>query len=419
MWNIHDAQHFFATLQFDHPHLIWWAIPGAIATAALWYLWWRTRRSDVNEWGTMRLVMRYTKLMPTWAGVLLGSFLVLSVVFGFGAATMPFQPMETNQVPAGSLHVVAEVDSSISMGAEDNRIDQQLFGGVNCRFVETACGRRIDIAKLILLNQIMPALQGPRTGVVAGNPLGIGIYSGAGVVRSFLNDDFPPLEKILTTWKWVDIGAALGRGSFVDLGLLDAVRVLEHDKPKEGQVVQNVILLFTDGGSDSSDEDLAKAAEEVKRIKAHLVIILIGKPAAKNGVTACDGQDTTCGSPIPLYDDETDKPVFEKDGHRGYFKVDDKVVFTARDDAFVNKLASMTAGTVVKVTPGEPVAINWPAAMLGSKAEVGKHYYYEYPLAVAILFLSLAWLAPWWVRLLTGGSTASPTPSSTEDRRLK
>jgi hypothetical protein len=397
MWN--DARAFFASLRYDHPHLIGWVIPAAILTGVLCLLWWQTRRSDLSKWGTPHLVARFTSPLPNWIGVVIGILLVLSVVCGFAAATMPYQPEAVNIVPAGSLRVVAVADTSISMGAVDNGTDQQLFGGKNCAFEDGPCGRRIDIGRLMVLNQIMTALQGKQLGMEFGNQLALVIYSGGPVVRSFLTDDFDPLRQILTTWKWVDIGGAIGRGSFVDLALLKAVEVLQHDKPRPGQPVQDVILLIHDGGNDSSDDDLVNAEKAMKKQGARLVIVLVGKPARNARGEPCNGEDETCGSPIPLWDDD-DKPMYEKDGQRAYFKAEDGAkAFTARDDAFAERLARETGGTVIKVTPGQPLDVNWPTAMLGEKAQVGKHYVYHYAVAASMFMLALAWLAPWWLLL--------------------
>ena len=371
----------WSTIQFEHPTLMWYAIPAAAVTAVVWFIWWRSRVSAIKQYGDLELVTKFTALPSLSKGLVSLVALVSIVVLGFAAGTMPFQPLGAVTVPAGTMHMVAAFDASISMAAEDQRADRPRYGGTSCTMIEGPCGNRIDIAKLILMNQIMPAID--------GNPIGMVIYSGAPVIRSYVTDDYRPLRQMMTTWHWVDVGGALGGGSFVDEGLLSAVKILKHDfDPKPGQPkASNVIVLFTDGGNDSSDEDLAKAVEEVKKIGALLVVVNIG---------------STKPSPIPLYDSK-DKPMFGKDGKRSYFLgEEDKIAATARDDAFAKRLADQAGGIFVQVTPGQQLKINWPASLAGSKATVAKKELYYYPVAAAMTIIAMMWLAA-LTRLLSFG----------------
>jgi hypothetical protein len=380
MFDIHAFKLFLGTLRYEHPLAIWWAIPAAALTTALWFFWLKTKRAAIAGYGDKSLVSRYTQSTPLWLASLILGGLLSVVVLGFAAATMPFKPLAPVSVDAGLLRVVAVFDTSRSMGAEDDRGDQQLFGGPSCVLDKGPCGRRIDIGKWILVSQIMPVIKGNRIGIVA--------YAGGPITRSFLNDDYKPLVQILTSWKWVDLNGSLGEGSYIDMGLHDAVHVLEHDNLKPGKVKpQDVIILFTDGGVDSKDADLAKAEDEVRKQGAKVIVVLLGSPKA---------------SPIPLYDEE-DKPLFEKDGQRSYFKdkaEDGQIVYTAADETAAKKLAGEMGGVVVKAMPGQPPAINWPVALMGQRAQINKRYYYQYPLAPAMVILSVIWLAPLWLRAL-------------------
>ena len=390
MLNIHSLLLWLGMgdVQFEHPNLMWWAIPAAGAIAAVWFVWWRSRISAIKQYGDLNLVTRFTTLPGTFSAITALVALVSIVVLGFAAATTPFRPLGAVTVPAGTMHMVAAFDGSISMGAEDQRKERTEYGGTSCTMIEGPCGNRIDIAKLILMNQIMPAIE--------GNPIGMVIYSGAPVIRSFVTDDYRPLRQMMTTWHWVDVGGALGAGSFVDEGLLSAVKILQHDdQAKSGQPkASNVIVLFTDGGNDSSDEDLAKAVEEVKKIGALLVVVNIG---------------ATQPSPIPLYDNK-DKALFGKDGKRSYFLgEEDKIAMTARDDVFAKRLAEQAGGLFVTVSPGQQLKINWPASLAGSKAQVAKQDLYYYPVGAALVVIALMWLAALTRLLSFGGSRRERT----------
>jgi hypothetical protein len=376
MWNLTDVRLFLVTVHYENPHLIRWAIPAAVFTAVLFFVWWRSRVKAIKQHGDLRLVTRFTSLPNLALGCFVAFGLVSAVVLGFCSATMPYQTTAAMSVPAGSLHIVSIHDTSKSLGAEDLRPDQQRFGGPSCGLTEGPCGNRIAIGKLILINQIMPA--------VKENVMGLVVYSGNAVTHSPLTDDFQSLRDMLTTWHWVDVGSGLGEGSYVDQGLLAGVDVLNQGKPKDGKSVQNIILLFTDGGNDSSKEDMEKAETAVKEANAKLIIIGLGSD-----------KETA----IPLYDG-SGKPKYNDRGQRAYFELEEGQK-TARDDQAMEQLAADVGGQYLKVVPGQPLTINWPNALGGSRVVVAKHYLYQYPLAGCVALIALIWLGALWSRLLS------------------
>jgi hypothetical protein len=391
----------WSTLKFDHPELFFWMIPAAILTGIAAYFWWRWRRRDIEQYGTLELVTRWTA-MPTWRmGALMIGTLVSAVVFGFITATMPYQPISAYGVPAGSLRVEVWIDASRSMGVEDYRKNQQVFGGTSCSYVEGPCGRRIDVARLVVLKQLMPALK--------GNQLALGIYARGFVRRSFLTNEFEPLTEMLTEGKWVDVGSGLGEGSFVDQSLLGAVHgfdVADARDPSQKAANANEIVLITDGGNDSDDEAIEKAVEAVKKAHARLIVVLVGSPQE---------------GPIPEYDLQG-KPTYNKDGSRHYFtKNNGEVAQSARDEAIGERLHDQVGAEVIKLTPGQDLGINWAQSLGGSRTVVGKHYLYRVPLAICMVILAGLWLGPLWGYLLgygrrqTGGSR--PPASTTADKQ--
>jgi hypothetical protein len=366
---------FLQSIHFENPHFIWWRSPVSFGclllvcsigiTAGLWWLWYRGRVQAIKDYGTTELVARWTALPRLGSASVVLAGLVLMLVFGLTAATMPYQSQGAVSVPAGSLRVVSLFDVSRSMGAE-NRDDPSLYGGRSCTMVEGPCGRRVETARLILQKQIMPA--------IAGNQLAVVVYSMIPVTKSFLNNDFEPINYMLDTG-WVDVGTAMGDGTYLHNGINAAVKMFERDPAESGET--NVILLFTDGENHSKPEELQAAIDAAKKVNAIFIIVGIG---------------STKPSFIPLYDGNN-KPVY-KDGQRAYHMMSDgSVAQTVRVDAFLRQLAATTGGSYVIAEPGKAVDIDWPRSFAGSKVEVAKQYWYHPLVAGMLVILALLWLA--------------------------
>lgn len=366
---------FLQSIHFENPHFIWWRNPASFGcllllssiavTGVVWWLWYRGRVQAVKDYGSIDLVTRWTALPRLGPSFVLLAGLVSLLVLGLTAATMPYQSLGEVSVSSGSLRVVALLDVSRSMGAED-RDEPKLYGGRSCTLVEGPCGRRLETARLILLNQVMP--------VIKGNQLGVVVYAGGAITKSPLSSDFSPIETILTRG-WIEVGTGMGDGTFLHSGINAAVEVLNRSPAKSGET--NVILLFTDGENHSKSEDLANAIAQAKKAGAQLFIVGLGstKPAY-----------------IPVYDGQ-DKPVYEKDGTRSYHKFNDGTVAqTARNDSFLRQLAVDAGGRYVISQTGQKLDISWPSSLGGTRVEIAKRYWYGPLVGAAMVILALIWL---------------------------
>lgn len=382
---------FLQSIHFENPHFIWWRSPvsfgcfllvaATVATGFVWWFWYRGRVQAVKDYGSIDLVTRWTALPRLGPSIALLVGLVSMLVLGLTAATMPYQSLGEVSVSSGTLRVVALFDVSRSMGAE-NRDEPKLYGGRSCTLVEGPCGRRLETARLILLNQVMP--------VIKGNQLGVVVYAGGAITKSVLSDDFAPIETMLTRG-WIDIGTGMGDGTYLHAGINAAVDVLNRNPAKSGET--NVILLFTDGENHSSPEDLANAIAAARKAGAQLFIVGVGstKPAY-----------------IPLYDGR-DKPVFEKDGTRSYHRFNDGTIAqTARNDSFLQQLAVDAGGRYVISETGQKLEISWPSSLAGTKVEIAKRYWYGPLVGAAMVILAFIWLVGPLANLV-GGSAATRT----------
>lgn len=390
---------FLQSVHFENPSFIWWRSPlsfgclllffAVMFTGATWWLWYRGRVQAIKSYGTESLVTRWTQL-PTMlsAGFTLAA-LVLFLVLGVTAATMPFQNLGTVNVPAGSVRVIAVFDESRSMGAE-NRDDPPLYGGRSCTMVEGPCGRRIEIARLIFQHQVMP--------VIEGNQIGLVVYSGAAVTKSFLTDDYQAISEMLERG-WIDVGTSIGEGTFLHDGINTAVKVLQRDPAGPGET--NVIVLFTDGENHSKPEDLKKALDAAKEAGALLIVVGVG---------------STEPAYIPIYDSKG-KPVYAN-GQRYYHTMKDGTVAeTARDDAFLEQLVAMAGGRYVIADPGKALDIDWPTSLAGSRAEIAKKYLYGPLVASMMGILVLIWLLGPLTVILTRYLTARAAGRGLQGRR--
>lgn len=341
---------------FSHPDLLWLAVPAALAVTAIWFVNVQLGKHTVREYGEPLLIAPFsetpTRLDSVLSLVLLNAIAMCIVV----AAAGPYEPVAPVKIPAGSVRVVMVMDASRSAAIEDLRSSNVLFGGPDCSQVIGPCGSRIDVAKQILLRQIMPAID--------GNALGLVTFAQKGKIQSYLNYDFSPVRDMITTLDWIRVDAGLGYSSHIEEGLKAAQKVL--DKTPAGPGVEEIIVLASDGGFDGRDSALNVQLTAMRDKHRRLIVL---------------GMGNALRSPIPLYDDNG--------ASIGQFKSDGKVVTVGRDDAFLKALAKRVSGTYVDVTPGQPLAISWPAALAGERVVYQNHTLHDRPVLLAVILLAV------------------------------
>src|SRR5207237_1620540 len=86
-----------------------------------------------------------------------------------------------SEFPVGSVDVIAVVDVSRSMAAQDykGKVSGHYYSG----------GTRLDMARYLIVNDVVPSLKMNRLGVVS--------YSGEAFPQAFLSDDMPALGWVL------------------------------------------------------------------------------------------------------------------------------------------------------------------------------------------------------------------------------
>lgn len=327
------------------------------------------RRSYAHEDNIKR-----TTRTPKWIGgvcTALGYGLVAFLLMV--ALADPFEDNQPTIIPAGSVNLVGAFDVSNSMAAEDYRDllpTAPLPDGTRPAPVGP-WGSRLAMARTLFTHQVMNAL--------AGNEIGVAVYTADPWPISPLNRDYSTLRGMLATG-WLRIGGAPGGGSDFIEGLRVAVETLRQDyDPKKRQI----IVLFTDGGvsfeSDKEKEEWAEnyenAIKEVKALNAEVIVVGLG---------------STQPQMVPVYHPQT----LERIGWWPLKAPDDQKEKTAIDADALRKLAERVGGKFVYVDPQSEASLNidWANTIGGTKESQGKFYWTSVPLLAAMVCFCLLML---------------------------
>lgn len=340
-------------ITFARPHYLSALFLVIPATAALLYLSFRLRARARQAYGETRLVDRFTRPLTLRGELgLMGAWLLAMTMLVVSMAGPLTKALPTT-VPAGSLQVVAVVDVSKSMAAEDYRALMPPKDGYEPEMVPGPYGNRLDYVKHLLSSQVMPA--------IAGNQLGMVTYSGNGFEQVPLTDDWSSSRWVMDNW--VVVGNAPGGGSDYAEGLVMALDMLERDQEADKQ---KVIVLFSDGGFTGTQEQLAEALKRAREMDVQLIIVGVGSRQAR---------------PIPVYSD--------KGQLSGFMEQDGATVYTAIEEGNLLSLRAQSGAEYILLDPDSShrIDITWAATLGGTKAETRENPVFHYPLAAALMIV--------------------------------
>lgn len=323
------------SIHLARPDVLIWLLALLPATIAFWFFGFRMRKAARDRFGEERLVNRNTAplTLKSEALVLAGWLSVVGLLVF--AAAGPVAPAAPTTAKSGTLQVIAVTDVSQSMRAEDYRGAMPDKDGLSPDLVPGPYGTRLDMVKIVIQKEILPAVQ--------GNEFEIVLYMGNSVAfPDFPTDDFQTLDWIFKNW--VRIGNAPGGGSDFVEGLKEAVASF---KRSPNQNMERVIVLFSDGGYTGSQEELQKVIDEIKKLDIRLVIVGVGTPE---------------NVPIPEY-----SPTGELTGYKKLKEGQSTALLegnlTALRDAVGDKAEYVLLG------PDAKLNINWARTLAGSKTE--------------------------------------------------
>jgi len=328
-------------MQFARPEFLnlLWALP---ALGAFIYWSFRMRRRRLEKIVGSALAPRLTEQFSRGKAILRAIFLIGFFLFGILAAARPQWGTRLESVHRHGIDLIAALDTSYSMNTED----------VAPNRIEKGKGE---------IRHLMQKLEGDRVGLVT--------FSGAAVVQCPLTLDQGAIELFLDI---ADAGMLPEPGTSLASAIETATSAFIEKERK-----YKVLILFTDG------EDLEGQVEQAirKAKEAGVVIYTVGIGSPQ-------------GKPIPIRDSKGDVIEYRKGP-------DGKVVVSSLDERSLAEIASETGGRYFRATTSENEinALAGDIAGLEKKELESKLFQnfedkFQYPLAVAILFLiGEAWLS--------------------------
>ncbi len=349
-------------MQFTQKSILLLTPVAVLLIGLLLVLAYSLRRKARKRYGQEALIDKFSSQPSAWAeAAQMVAWCVVAAAL-LAVAAGPVQNNREGKIPIGSLQVVAVIDVSQSMAAEDYREQMPPINGVPPASVLGAYGRRIDMVRMAMEQQIMPA--------IAGNQLGVVLFGGEAKNQVELDDD---LDKIKWEFRshWIEILHAPGDGSNYVKGLEKAL-VLFSNTPEPKR--DKVIVLFSDGGLDGDSKALAAVTQKITAL--HIKVIVVGVGSQQE-------------MPIRIYNDN------------GTFKAllklpdcDDKDADgncqTKLNQANLASLASQFGSTPILLKPNEKLPINWVSRLAGNKiVHERKHVYHLFLLPCIALVLLL------------------------------
>lgn len=305
------------------------------------FLGFRLRKRSLEKLGEARLLGPLVAAPPPWMGFCKGLCLLIAVGLAMLAWARPQWGMEQEEVTAAGVDIVLAVDTSLSMLANDIQPS------------------RLVRAKLEL-SALVKALEGNRTGVVA--------FSGAAAAVSPLTLDTGAVSMFLDS---LEPGMVQPQGTRLGDALRESMKLL-GERPDTSKI----IILVTDG-EDHGSRPLMAARE-----------------AAEMGVVIHTvGLGSVEGTPIPIRNARGNVTEYKKDE-------DGEIVLSKLDEGLLREIASVTGGLYLPARMGINIdaLLEAVASMEQSEFEskLGRRYKerFMWPLAAALVFLSLEFLIP-------------------------
>lgn len=340
-------------MHFLNP-LVLWALLVVPPLGALTVVYAWKRKQQLQEfYGEEKLVKRYSKPLNQEVYQFKAFWVFLALACLIVALARPSFEQGKTEFPMGTVDVMAVVDVSRSMACQDYK---GKVGGSG--------GTRLDMARCLILGDVVPSLKANRLGVVS--------YAGEAFPQSFLTDDMPALGWVLK--RALTINSAPGEGSNIAKAFTLAFELYDLDSDPSHR---RVLLLFSDGGDDTDAGALTAVASECRKRGIEVIVVGLGK-----GIP----------SPIPV----SELSPEDQDYMRGkeWYELDGEVVRTALDENLLRYLANLTGGRYVRVTDASDFELGSLVASVETKYKKGEQEIFMYPLSLALVFVMLALIAP-------------------------
>jgi|AGTN01.3.fsa_nt_gi von Willebrand factor type A domain. len=363
-----------------YPMVLWLlVVVPPLAGLAMWVAWRRNQRS-IDAYGDKRIFGRFAETITSGTYLLKAFCVVAGLTMLVLALSRPSIKEGKAEFPRGSIDVIALVDASRSMAVPD-------YKGTLDGTPYQSSATRLDMARHLILNDVIPSLNYNRLGIVT--------YSGSAFPMAFLSDDMPALDWMLK--RALVVGSAPGEGSEMGMAFDMAFQLFDLDsKPGHRQI----IVLFSDGGNDTDVQETHKLIGQMQQRGIELIIVGLGK---------------TTPSPIPIKllsrgDQQRyrDKEFYEHEG---------QVVNSRLEENNLLLMRNMTGARYVRVVDPSDFHIGMLISSTDVKILEGEQELFMYPLMLSMALFMVALFVP---RVFRGaGNNTSPSQSPSPDRKGK
>jgi tetratricopeptide (TPR) repeat protein len=321
-------------LRFEHPEYLWFLLLIPVLGAGFFFL---------NLWGKKQL-HRFVgeTLVPQLAPEMsMAMRIVKQVLMLFSLACLilaianPQVGTRLEEVKREGIDLFVALDVSLSMKSEDIRPS------------------RLEKAKRDV-SELLRKLSGDRVGMI--------VFAGDAYVQFPLTADYAAADLFLSA---IDVDAVPIPGTMIGSAIEVALKSFSKDAP-----TQKAIVIVSDG--ENTEGEVMGAVEDAKKASVRIYSVGMGTPE---------------GGPIPVYNQAGDRVDYKRDQT-------ESIVLSKLDETMLQQIASATGGSYHRATSGgnEIDGIFKELASLekvefGTKQITGFETRYQYPLALALLFL--------------------------------
>lgn len=351
-------------MHFHTPTLLWLLLVIPPLVAALFALAFKRKEQLRLLYGSDKLVSRYSRPLDRRLHRLRTAAVALGLSLLIAAIARPTIDSGRVEFPQGTTDVVVLVDVSRSMAALD-------YKGKMPSGTPFSHGTRLDLARYLIMSDVVPAL--------GANRLGIVTFAGEAFPMAFLTQDVSAVDWVHR--RAVTINSAPGEGSALVKAFRLAFKLYDLDSDPAHR---KVIILFSDGGNDDGLEDLSRVTEELRGRGIDLVVVGLGKLTP---------------SPIPM----SELPAEDRWRNSGneFYQENGETATSQLDENVLRLLANRAGGRYMRMVEASDFSFASIANRLEMRYRRGQQELFLYPLMLALVCLSFGWFLEeelFWLR---------------------
>jgi tetratricopeptide (TPR) repeat protein len=321
-------------LRFEHPEYLWFLLLIPVLVAGYFFIH-SLRRKQLQRFVHEALIAQLAPEVSTAMRMIKHSLLLLALACLILTIANPQVGTRLEEVKREGIDLFIALDVSLSMKSEDIRPS------------------RLEKAKRDV-SELLRKLSGDRVGMI--------VFAGDAFVQFPLTADYAAADLFLSA---IDVDAVPIPGTMIGSAVEVALRSFSKDAP-----TQKAIVIVSDG--ENTEGDVLGAVEEAKNKNVRIYSV---------------GMGTTDGGPIPVYNQSGDRVDYKRDQSGS-------IVLSKLDETMLQQIASTTGGTYHRATSGGneiddifKELSSLEKVEFGTKQVTGYETRYQYPLAVALLFL--------------------------------